>query len=115
MNATTPLLQCLDWAGGALGLLGAYTLAAHSRFSRYGWWAFMLANLVYIALAAKLGLHGLLAQQIGFVGSSFLGIYRAFIRAPGRRDKEPIAPTSCPIARHGAQADRRIPSDGASS
>jgi hypothetical protein len=88
MSAATPLLQSLDWAGSALGPVGAYTLAAQRRFSRYGWWAFLLANLAYIALAAQLGLRGLLFQQAGFVGSSLYGIFRSFGRAPGNRGAE---------------------------
>ncbi len=82
----TPLLQILDWSGSALGLIGAYTLAFRLRISRYGWLAFFAANLVYIALAGRLGVMGLLAQQVGFMGSSAIGIYRNFLdRAEMRR------------------------------
>ena len=72
-------LQLLDWSGCGLGLLGAYTLALNFRYSRYGWLAFLAANVAYIALASTLGVGGLLIQQIGFMGSSFLGVYRGFI------------------------------------
>ena len=69
----------LDWTGCILGLLGAYTLALNLRFSRLGWIAFLAANVAYIALAHLLGMRGLLAQQIGFCGSSLLGVYRSFL------------------------------------
>jgi hypothetical protein len=49
------------------------------RFSRYGWVAFLAANVAYIALAHLLAMRGLLFQQAGFVGSSFLGVYRSFL------------------------------------
>ena len=83
--AMTPTLQALDWCGSALGLIGAYTLAFRLSGSRYGWIAFFTANIIYIVLAASLGVHGLLAQQIGFVGSSAIGIYRHFVSRTGDR------------------------------
>ena len=76
--AMTPTLHVLDWCGSALGLIGAYTLAFRLRASRYGWLAFFAANVVYIVMASSLGVPGLLAQQIGFLGSSAIGIYRHF-------------------------------------
>ena len=79
----TPVLQALDWCGSALGLIGAYTLAFRFRGSRYGWLAFFAANVIYIFMASSLGVHGLLAQQIGFVGSSAIGIYRHFLSGAG--------------------------------
>ena len=77
--AMTPTLQALDWCGSALGLLGAYTLAFRLGASRYGWLAFFAANVIYIVMASSLGVPGLLAQQIGFLGSSAIGIYRHFV------------------------------------
>ena len=83
----TPVLHALDWCGSALGLIGAYTLAFRFKASRYGWLAFFAANLIYIVMASSLGVPGLLAQQIGFMGSSAIGIYRNFLsRTVGRRD-----------------------------
>ena len=85
--AMTPALQVLDWCGSALGLLGAYTLASRLAISRYGWLAFFAANVIYIAMASRLGVPGLLAQQIGFLGSSAFGIYRHFLaRKPDALD-----------------------------
>jgi hypothetical protein len=75
----TTTLHVLDWVGGALGLLGAYLLAFRMSASRYGWVAFFAANLAYIAMAHQLGVTGLLLQQVGFLGSSAIGIYRHFL------------------------------------
>lgn len=77
--AMTPTLQALGWCGSDLGLVGAYTLALRFRVSRDGWLAFLGANAVYIAMASSLGVPGLLVQQIGFAGSSAIGIYRYLI------------------------------------
>lgn len=66
-----------EWAGCALGLLGAFLLATNTRFSRYGWIAFFFANIAMIGLAVLIGGNGLLLQQAGFVATSVLGLYRA--------------------------------------
>ncbi len=78
----TPALQWIDWIGSALGLLGAYLLAFRMPASRYGWISFFAANLAYIVMAHQLGVMGLFAQQMGFLGSSAIGIYRHFIAKP---------------------------------
>lgn len=66
-----------EWAGSILGLVGAFLLATNSRVSRYGWVAFLAANVAMIAFAVGIGAHGLLLQQLGFMGTSCLGLYRA--------------------------------------
>jgi len=66
----------LEWAGCVFGLLGAFLLATNTRISRYGWWAFFAANIAMIGLAIKIERHGLLVQQIGFMATSMLGLYR---------------------------------------
>lgn len=83
----SPTLHVLDWCGCTLGLVGAYTLAFRLRISRYGWVSFFIANIAYVFMAARLGLLGLLAQQVGFMGSSAIGIYRHFfVKAPDGPD-----------------------------
>lgn len=74
------LITVLEWTATALSLVGAWLLATHSRFSRIGWFAFLAANFASIAFAIGIERHGLLLQQIGFTGSSLLGIARTRIR-----------------------------------
>lgn len=69
--------QAFEWTGSLLGLLGAFLLATNTRVSRYGWLAFLAANLAMIAFAMSIGATGLLVQQLGFMGTSCLGLYRA--------------------------------------
>jgi hypothetical protein len=71
---TLPLL--LEWLGAALGLLGAGLLATNTRFSAYGWLAFLASNVCWISYAHMLGAWGLLAQQIGFTATSCIGLWR---------------------------------------
>jgi uncharacterized membrane protein YhhN len=75
MNSSSTLLA-LEWAGCALGLLGAFLLATNTRWSKFGWVAFFLANVAMIGLALGIERNGLLLQQLGFLATSCLGIYR---------------------------------------
>ncbi len=80
------MIDFLEWAGSLLGLLGALLLATHTRVSRYGWLAFLVANFAMIGFAFGIGRYGLLVQQLGFTATSLLGIYRAgFSFRPLRR------------------------------
>lgn len=71
------ILTLCEWAGTSLGLIGAVLLATHTRWSRYGWLAFLAANVAIAVFALGIGRHGLFVQQIGFSATSLLGIWRA--------------------------------------
>jgi len=71
-------LRRLEWAGCGLGLLGATLLATNTSVSRYGWIAFLIANVAVIGFARGIRAHGLLVQQLGFMATSVLGLVRAF-------------------------------------
>lgn len=75
--ATMTPIDALEWTGSLLGLFGAYLLATHSQFSRYGWYFFLSANVAMILFAYSIDRYGLLTQQIGFLGTSLLGLKRA--------------------------------------
>lgn len=65
-----------EWSGSLLGLLGAFLLATNTKASKYGWFAFLAANVAMIAFAILIDARGLLLQQVGFTATSLLGIYR---------------------------------------
>lgn len=44
------MIDALEIAGTVMGLLGAFLLATHTSFSRYGWLAFLLANFALIGM-----------------------------------------------------------------
>ena len=71
------MITVFEWAGSLLGLLGAFLLATHSRVSRYGWVAFLGANLAMVAFAIGIDRYGLLLQQVGFTATSLLGLRRS--------------------------------------
>lgn len=66
-----------EWSGSLLGLSGAFLLATHSQVSRFGWYAFLAANLAMICFAVQIQAWGLLVQQIGFTATSLMGIARS--------------------------------------
>lgn len=72
-------LRAWEWTGCALGLLGAFLLATDTSVSRYGWVAFLVANVAVIVFARGIRANGLLLQQTGFMATSLLGLYRAFV------------------------------------
>ena len=75
----------LEWIGAILGLLGAFLLASHTSISRYGWIAYLGANVAMTAFAMAIGAYGLLLQQIGFTATTLLGLRRSGLWRPKRR------------------------------
>lgn len=73
----------VEWIGSCLGLVGAFLLATNSRVSRWGWGAFFVSNLLLVVFAAGINRWGLLTMQVGFLGTSILGIWRSFGRTSG--------------------------------
>lgn len=71
------ITQVFEWASTVTGLAGAYLLATNTRISRWGWFGFTLANVFAMTFALRAGHHGLFVQQLGFMGSSLLGMYRS--------------------------------------
>ncbi len=71
------MINFLEAIGAVAGLLGAFLLATHTNVSRYGWIAFLLANLALIGFAIGIERYWLLAQQVGFTATSLLGLSRS--------------------------------------
>ncbi|MDP2027498.1 hypothetical protein [Sulfuriferula sp.] len=86
------MIDFLEWSGAIAGLAGAFLLATHTRFSRYGWLAFLVANLALVGFALGIGRYGLLVQQLGFTVTTLLGLYRAGFALPFLRVRDrPLA------------------------
>lgn len=67
----------MEWLGAATGLLGAWLVAANvASMSGYGFLAFLASNVCWVVYGVKQRAWGLVVQQVGFTGSSLLGIYR---------------------------------------
>lgn len=77
MIDATLMTAVLEWASTVCGLVGAYLLATNGRVARWGWVGFLLANLFAMAFALRAAHYGLFVQQVGFMGSSLLGMWRS--------------------------------------
>jgi hypothetical protein len=73
------LVNALEWAGCATGLLGAWLLALNNRLSGWGFAAFLVSNVLWIAFGVATGATGLVVMQVGFTATSLLGVYRWLI------------------------------------
>lgn len=76
------IVVMLEWSGAALGLGGAALLAAHHRYSGWGFLAFLFSNLCWIGFALLTGAYGLLVMQLGFMATSVLGFFRWVLLPP---------------------------------
>jgi hypothetical protein len=74
---TMTQIDLLEGFGAVFGLVGAFLLATNTRVSRYGWWFFLCANVLILAFAVLINRYMLAFQQLGFMATSFLGLYRS--------------------------------------
>ena len=66
-----------EWIGSILGMAGAFLVALNGKYASYGWVSFLLANIVMIGFAVESSLYGILCQQVVFMGTSVLGLWRS--------------------------------------
>lgn len=69
-------LRQLEWAGAWSGLVGAALLASHTVLSGYGFLAFLVSNVLWMAFAIRARFWGLLLMQVGFCVTSVIGLWR---------------------------------------
>jgi hypothetical protein len=65
----------IEAVAAACGLLGAWLLATKSQHAPWAWWAFLASNIGWIAFGWIRRHWFLLLQQVGFTGSSLVGIW----------------------------------------
>lgn len=75
-RVSTRHLVVIEWTGSLLGLLGAFLLATNSTISGFGFIAFLLSNVCWIACAIHRKVGALFVMQMGFMATSILGIMR---------------------------------------
>ena len=73
---TTMRKETFEWAGSLTGLAGAGLLAMNTAWSGYGFLAFLISNLCWIAYGRMAGAKGLITMQLGFTVTSLVGIWR---------------------------------------
>lgn len=86
LNYSVPantLALSLQWLGCVTAAFGSLLLALQTKRSGYGWIAFLISNLFWIAYGLLTGAPGLVTQQIIFTCTSMVGIWRWLIK-PGK-------------------------------
>ncbi len=68
----------LEWGGALFGIMGALLLAAKSSYSGWGFVAFLMSNILWMAYGFLKRAPGLTAMQMAFMITSFLGIINWF-------------------------------------
>lgn len=71
-----PFLLAVEWGGCLTGLLGSYLVAANIATSGFGFLAYLTSNMLMLAYGLKTRAWGLVTMQLGFTGSSVMGIMR---------------------------------------
>lgn len=70
----------LEILGSVLGCIGALLLATNSRWSGWGFVAFLASNVAWILFSEQAGHHWFLVQQAVFTFTSLLGVWRWLIQ-----------------------------------
>ncbi|CAB5514258.1 hypothetical protein LMG26857_03316 [Achromobacter anxifer] len=66
----------IEWAGCVTGLFGSYLVAANVSVSGFGFVAFLASNMLFLAYGIKTKAWGIVTMQMGYTGSSVMGIMR---------------------------------------
>lgn len=67
--------KVIEWTGATLGLTGSLLLALNTNVSGYGFIAFLVSNVFWIAFGVRNRAWGLVTMQAGFTATSLIGLY----------------------------------------
>ena len=76
-----PLVDVAEIVGAINGMAGAWLIALRFKYSRWGWIAYLISNICWVAFAADIHRNWLLIQMIGFTFSSVVGVWNYWIVA----------------------------------
>ena len=76
--ARIDLVALIGWVGMAFGLLGAWLMALKAEWAGMAVVAYLVSNMCWLHHATKTKTWSMFLMQIGFTGSSLLGLYRVF-------------------------------------
>jgi nicotinamide riboside transporter PnuC len=68
-------LTTVEWIAAVFGVLGTVLLARKGRRAGFGFVLYLVSNAAWISFAIATGDRAILAQNIAFLASSFLGIW----------------------------------------
>lgn len=78
LNLTKEMSPC-EFAGSLFGLIGAFLVASHGAYADFGFIAFLISNVFFVRFAINNSYFAFLLMQIGFTGTSLMGVYQGFL------------------------------------
>lgn len=72
------MLTLIEWMGCIMGLVGAALLAINARYSGYGFVCYLISNVLWISFGILTDEWAIVTMQMGFMLTSFVGIYHWF-------------------------------------
>lgn len=85
------MMDWAQWLGCLTGLAGATLLALNLPLSRWGFVAYFISNLAWIAYGLLAAVPALVLMQLGFLLTTLMGFYRWFRRPARPGDADPTA------------------------
>ena len=73
---TMEMTNALETIGCVTGLAGSALLALRTRYSGYGFVAFLASNLAWMGYGVQTNAWGLVTMQAGFTVTTVLGLWR---------------------------------------
>lgn len=74
--------KVVEWVGAGFGVTGAALLALHIPISGFGFVAFLVSNIFWVAWSVSQEADGLRFQQIAFTCTSLVGTYNWLFGSP---------------------------------
>lgn len=71
-------VDILQWVAFLTSGIGSLLVANNTRHSGFGYVAFLISNIFWIAFGVMTKAPGLIATQVWFTGTSLLGLYRQY-------------------------------------
>jgi hypothetical protein len=68
-----------EWFGTAMGILGSVLIASKTRYSPFGWIAFLLSSASLARFGFMTGAYGLLTLETVFILTNLTGLWRWLI------------------------------------
>jgi hypothetical protein len=72
------MIETIEYTGSALAFFGAYLLAKNTNNSKWGFVAYLVSNMFFIAWSIMFEVWGILTMNLGFLVINIYGIKKWF-------------------------------------
>jgi nicotinamide riboside transporter PnuC len=69
-------IQCAEWIGAAVGIIGAIAIALNVSWSKWGFVLFLISNILIGVYAYAANATGVLVMQVVYAAINVVGLYR---------------------------------------